>query len=89
MNNLGKKIYDRYDNWINLNNYIENLHKSIEQIKQAVNDEKTKIEKKQLCYLTNEDFDKINKLVEDAIKKLDETKDKFEQGVKTENTPLS
>ena len=36
------KKYDYYDNWINLNNYIKNLNKFIEQIKQTINDEKKK-----------------------------------------------
>ena len=82
MKNLGDQIYKREENWTNLRANYNVFESTVNERKTWVNGEEEKLNKKQFTYLTKEDIDKINQLINDAIenyKKKHEITDKAPQ----------
>ena len=89
MLNIGNKLYSRFNNWIHLKENLEILNNSITKIKNAVKNQLDLIEKQQPCILSKEDFDKLKVLIENAEKKLLDSKNKYEEGIKTEEPNIN
>ena len=81
---LGKVLYTRFDNWTKLEESIQLFEKGIEKINIAVKAESDKLANKQQTYLTPSDFEAIDKLVKDAVAKVQDAKTKYGQGIKTQ-----
>ena len=84
MMELGKVLYTRFDNWTKLEESIQLFEKGIEKINIAVKAESDKLANKQQTYLTPSDFEAIDKLVKDAVAKVQDAKTKYGQGIKTQ-----
>ena len=85
MMELGNIIYTRFNNWNALEENIHLFEKAIEKITAEVKVENDKLNNKQQTYLTPTDFEEINKLITEALAKVEETKQKYSQGVKTQD----
>ena len=82
MKTLGDEIYKREENWTKLRENYSIFEKTVTEKKTWINGEEEKLNKKQFTYLTKEDIDKINQLINDAIenaKKKHESTDKAPQ----------
>ena len=82
MKTLGDEIYKREENWTNLRKNYTIFESTATDKKKWVDGEEDKLNKKQFTYLTKEDIDKINQLINDAIdnyKKKHELTDKGQQ----------
>ena len=84
MMELGKVLYTRFDNWTKLEENIQLFEKGIEKINVAVKAESDKLANKQQTYLTPEDFESIDKLIKEAVAKVQDAKTKYGQGIKTQ-----
>ena len=85
MMELGNVLYTRFDNWSKLEENIQLFEKGIEKINVAVKAESDKLANKQQTYLTPSDFEAIDKLVKDAVAKVQDAKSKYGQGIKTKD----
>ena len=77
MMELGKVLYTRFDNWTKLEENIQLFEKGIEKINVAVKAESDKLANKQQTYLTPEDFESIDKLIKEAVAKVQDAKTKY------------
>ena len=79
---VGSVIYSRMNNWNKLEENISLLEKSIDKITNASKVEWDKLQSKQ-TYLTKEDFELINQLLQASLAKVAEFKKKMGEGIKT------
>ncbi len=82
MYKVGDPIYSRYSNWESLEENINLLEKAILEIGEKLKNEKETVN------LNKDDFDKLNKLINDAINKGKETKSAFDKGERTKQPPI-
>ena len=80
---VGSVIYSRMNNWNKLEENITLLEKAIDKITNASKVEWDKLHNKQQTYLTKEDFEAINQLLQAKLAKVDEFKKKVGEGVRT------
>ena len=72
MSLLGDAIFRRESQWTRLRKDFEIGAQTLNELKAAAGAEKEKIAKKETCYLTEEDFGKIGKYLEEAERSLRE-----------------
>jgi hypothetical protein len=80
---VGSVIYSRMNNWNKLEENITLLEKAIDKITNASKVEWDKLQSKQQTYLTKDDFEAINQLLQAKLAKVDEFKKKVGEGVRT------